>query len=336
MPQRSGILCAGAWCIDRNISINFWPPEETVATMLGASDHGGCPGHNMATALKRLGATFPIEAMGLVGADEHGRKLIKICDDMAIARTSLEQRKGIETSFTLAMTAQDTKKRTFFHQPGALAIQCPDDFDFTKSNCRIVHLGLAGLMPRLDGPWQNEVSGWVAVLKQARRLGLHPNMEMVSVEPEKIRAAGLPMLDHLDTLIINDYEVGALAEIETLRDGATDAQACRRAAEKLMGASKLSMIAIHFPKGGVALSRNGEVAEHPSVNVPKSKIIGNNGAGDCFAAGMLMGHHESWPLMQSLKLAHASAASSLRSAATTESVASAKECLAQADQWGWR
>jgi len=336
MSKRTGILCAGAWCVDRNIAINFWPVEENVATMLGSSDHGGCPGHNMATALRRLGVPFPIEAMGLVGDDDHGQLLARICDDLNINRDSLHLRGDTSTSFTLAMTAQDTKKRTFFHQPGALAVQCPDDFDLSKTNCRIVHLGLAGLMPRLDGPWQSEVSGWVAVLKQARRFGLQPNMEMVSVEPEKIRAAGLPMLDHLDTLIINDYEAGALADIPTLQKGVTDQDACRRAAEKIMGTSKLSMMAIHFPGGGVALSRNGEVASHPSVNVPKSEIVGNNGAGDCFAAGMLVGHHESWNLVRSLKLAHACAASSLRGASTTEAVVTSEECLALADSWGWR
>ena len=336
MPDRSGILCAGAWCVDRNIQINFWPPEETVATMLATADYGGCPGHNMATALKRLGAAFPVEAMGLVGDDANGQHLAQICDHHNIPRNRLEQRKGVDTSVTLAMTASDTKKRTFFHQPGAMAVQCPDDFDFAATNCRLVHLGLAGLMPRLDAPWQSEVSGWIAVLKKARATGLLPNMEMVSIEPEKIRATGLPVLDYLDTLIINDYEVGALAEIPTLKNGVTDHAACRHAAEKLMAISKLSMIAIHFPSGGVALSRQGEVTEHPSVNVPKSEIIGNNGAGDCFAAGMLMGHHEGWPLLQSLKLAHAAAASSLRSAATTHSVVSAAECLGLAKRWGWR
>ena len=336
MAARSGILCAGSWCIDRNIAINFWPPEETVSTMLRQSDHGGCPGHNVATALMRLGATFPVEAMGLLGDDEHGAHLIRICDELGIQRDALERRLGLDTSLTLAMTAQDTKKRTFFHHTGALAVQNPDDFDFQKSECRIVHLGLAGLMPKLDGPWQNEVSGWVAVLKKARAGGLCPNMEMVSIEPEKIRAAGLPMLNYLDTLIINDYEVGALAEVITLNNGVTDAAACRQAADKIMSNSKLSMIAIHFPTGGVALSRDGTVAEHPSVNVPKAQIVGNNGAGDCFTAGILLGHHEGWPLAQSLKLAHAAAASSLRSAATTESVVNWRECLALADGWGWR
>ena len=336
MPARSGILCAGAWCVDRNYAINFWPPEETVSTILCYSDHGGCPGHNMATALRRLGAPFPVEAMGLVGEDEHGDHLYRICDELGIKRDALEQRKGVDTSLTLAMTAQDTKHRTFFHNPGALGEQCADDFDFTTTTCRIVHLGLAGLMPKLDGPWQNEVSGWVAVLKKARAAGLHPNMEMVSVEPEKIRAAGLPMLDHLETLIINDYEAGALAEIATLNDGVTNAAACRSAAEKLMANSMLAMIAVHYPSGGVALSRNGDVAEQPSVKMPKSEIIGNNGAGDSFAAGMIFGQHEGWPLLQSLKLAHAAAASSLRSAATTESVVNWKDCLSLAEKWGWR
>ena len=290
----------------------------------------------MATALKRLGATFPVEAMGLVGDDAHGRHLFKICDDMYIPRQGLAVRKGVDTSLTLAMTAADTKKRTFFHHPGTLGVQCADDFDFSTTSCRIVHLGLAGLMSKLDGPWQGEVSGWVSVLKNARARGLQPNMEMVSVAPEKIRAAGLPMLDYLDTLIINDYEAGALAEIQTVKVGVADPAACRQAAAKIMAMSKMSMVAVHFPLGGVALSRDGSVAEHPSVAVPPSAIVGTNGAGDCFAAGMLMGHHDGWPLLKSLILAHASAAASLRSAATTESVVTVEECLALAQRWGFR
>jgi len=333
---RSGILCAGAWCVDRNTSINFWPREETVATILSASDHGGCPGHNVATALRRLQAPFPVVAMGLVGDEEYGRLLEGICEGLGIDRAKLERRRGIETSLTLAMTAQDTKHRTFFHHPGALAIQCPDDFDFSGSTCRIVHLGLAGLMPRLDGRWQDEVSGWVAVLKKARAAGLMPNMEMVSVEPERLRAAGLPMLAHLDLLIINDYEAGALAGVETLRRGETDVAACRAAAEKLMGLGGFSLVAVHFPAGGIALARGGEIVEQPSVKVPKSAIAGNNGAGDCFAAGLLFGHHEGWPLQRSMKLANACAAASLRSASTTEAVVPWQECLALAEGWGWR
>ena len=89
---RSGIICAGAWCIDRNLVIDHWPQEETVAQIISTADHGGCPGHNMSTALKRLGAEFPVEAMGLVGDDEHGAHLISICDEMKIEPAERQKR----------------------------------------------------------------------------------------------------------------------------------------------------------------------------------------------------------------------------------------------------
>ncbi len=333
---RSGIICAGAWCIDRNLVIDHWPQEETVAQIISTADHGGCPGHNMSTALKRLGAEFPVEAMGVVGNDEHGAHLLRICDEMGIERSQLAMRENVETSFTLAMTAKATGKRTFFHAPNAHATQTPDDFDFSLSQCRIVHMGLPGLHAKLDGPFGDDASGWVTVLKKARAIGLKPNVELVSVEPDQIRAAALPLLPYLDTLIINDFEVGAIANIETVKDGVADAMACRKAAEILMQRFPLSLCAIHFPAGGVVLARNGDVAEHASVNVPRSEIIGTNGAGDSFAAGILFGHHEGWPIARSLKLAHASAATSLLSQATTKSILPWRECLKQAEVWGWK
>ena len=39
------------------------------------------------------------------------------------------------------------------------------------------------------------------ILKKARAAGLKANIELVSVAPEVIRAAALPMLPWLDTLI---------------------------------------------------------------------------------------------------------------------------------------
>jgi sugar/nucleoside kinase (ribokinase family) len=334
--ERNGIMCGGAWCVDHNFTIDHWPDEETLAKIISEKQHGGCPGHNMSTALRRLGAPFPVEAIGLLGNDADGHFLADICDDMGIGRSALEMRDSIKTARTLAMTVKPTGKRTFFYSGGAHAAQTPDDFDFTTTNARIVHLGLPGLHEKLDAPWKDDISGWVAVLKKARAAGMKANIELVSVAPEIIRAAALPMLPWLDTLIINDFEAGALVNIETVKNGVADAGACRAAAERLMETTKLSLVAVHFPKGGVAMNRNGEVIEQSSVDVPQSEVVGSNGAGDCFAAGMLFGHHEGWALQQSLKLAHASSASSLLSATTTESVMPWKDCLALAEKWGWR
>lgn len=334
--ERSGILCGGAWCVDHTFSIDHWPAEETVAQIASEKHHGGCPGHNMSSALKRLGVPFPVEAMGLLGDDADGHFLTKICDELGIERRALEIRSSVKTARTIAMSSIPTGKRTFFYSAGAHDVQTPDDFDFSTTSARIAHLGLPGLHKKLDAGWKNDASGWVAILKKARAAGLKTNIELVSVAPEVIRAAALPMLPWLDTLIVNDFEAGALVNIETVKNGVADASACRAAAERLMETTRLSLVAIHFPKGGVAMARDGLVVEQPSVNVPQSEIAGSNGAGDCFAAGMLFGHHEGWSLQQSLRLAHASSASSLRSPTTTEAVLPWKDCLALAEKWGWR
>ena len=55
-----------------------------------------------------------------------------------------------------------------------------------------------------------------------------------------------------------------------------------------------------------------------------------------FTAGLLFGDHEGWPLHESMKLANACAAASLRSPSTTEAVVPWQECLALAEGWGWR
>jgi sugar/nucleoside kinase (ribokinase family) len=335
--QRSGILCGVAWCIDSNISIATWPPEETVAIILSEDHQGGCPGHNMSTALVKLGAPFPVSAIGLVGDDAHGHQLHKICDDHGIERSQLEMRQGLATSYVMAMTAKDTGKRTFFSTAGAHAAQTPDDFDFTKSNARIVHLGLPGFHEKLDGPWKNDANGWVTILKNARAAGLKSNLEMASFDVTLIGNVVRPMLPYLDSLIINDFEAAAISGERTIINGITDIAACRAVLEKIMQAhNNLEFAVIHFPLGAKAMLRNGKVYAQASVNVPRNAIVGTNGAGDSFAAGILLGHHEGWSMQKSLKLAHASAAASLRASSTTASVVNWQECLDLADQWGWR
>ncbi len=335
--QRSGILCGAAWCIDSNISIATWPLEETVAIILSQDDQGGCPGHNMSTALVKLGAPFQISAIGLIGDDAQGKQLLKICDAHGIDRSQLEMRHGLATSYVMAMTAKDTGKRTFFSKSGAHAVQTPDDFDFTKSNARYVHLGLPGFHDKLDAPWKDDANGWVTILKKARAAGIKSNLEMASFDVTLIHEVVTHMLPHLDSLIVNDFEAAALTGKRIVENGVTNIAACRNAIEEIIQAhSNLDFAVIHFPLGAIAMTRKGEVFAQSSVAVPRDVIVGSNGAGDCFAAGILFGEHEGWSMQQSLKLAHASAAASLRASSTTASVVKWQECLSLADGWGWR
>lgn len=87
---------------------------------------------------------------------------------------------------------------------------------------------------------------------------------------------------------------------------------------------------------GAIAATHGGVTVRPSVKVPTPAIVGANGAGDAFAAGLLYAFHEGWSIPDALALAHATAAASLRQMLTIGAVESWSRCLELADQWGWR
>jgi sugar/nucleoside kinase (ribokinase family) len=332
---RRGIVCGGSWCVDRNKTIDFWPAEETLSTIFSEERQGGGNGTNAAVDLKKLGAPFPVEAIGLIGGDEDGRFLQDLCRKMGIDARQLHVTRDAATAYTDVLTSQQSGKRTFFYFASAHDLVSPDHFDFGATNGAILHLGLPGTMARLDGPWQSEVSGWVAVLKKARAAGLKTNIEMCPVPPAVNARLGRPCLPHLDYVIVNDAEAAALSGIDTAPAGRIDIPRCREAAATILAAGP-ELAVIHFPEGAVAAARGGALLVRPSVRVPRDAIKGNNGAGDAFASGMLFGIHEGWPLDRSLALANATAAASLRAITTNGAVENWRDCLALAERWGWR
>ncbi|TBW34489.1 carbohydrate kinase family protein [Siculibacillus lacustris] len=333
---RAGVVAAGSWIVDRNKAIDHWPAEETVAEIVEERHEGGGNGFNVGIDLARLGLPAPIWAMGVVGDDAEGRFLRTTAQSRGIDTSRLAVSDAAPTSATDAMSSVATGRRTFFHAQGVHALMSPADFDFDGLPARYLHLGLPGLHRRLDGPCDGEVNGWVAILKKAGRAGLVRNIEVASITPERLAAVVGPCLPHLDLLVVNDREIGAFAGIETVVDGVTDVAACRRALAIVLERGAMDLAVAHFPTGALALARDGSAAERPSVAVPASAVVGTNGAGDAFAAGVLYALHEGRPLDGALALGHAAAAASVRAITTTGSVETAEACLALAERWGWR
>ena len=337
MSERRGVLSAGTWCVDFNKSIARWPDDDTSNEVLAIDRDGGGSGFNMALDLKRLDPDFPVEAMGLVGDDDLGRFLFGECDAHGVARAALKALPGGATMSVDAFNVQMNGRRTHFYHQGVAAEMTPDCFDFSSTRARILHLGLPGAHKAMDRPWRGEANGWVAVLRKARSTGLAANLELMTTGADRLAELGRPCLPHLDWLIVNDYEIGALAGRETRRaDGSTDAAAVARAIDEALALGSMQWAAAHFPEGAVAGARDGSRVALGSLALPASAIAGANGAGDAFAAGMLYALHEQWPMEKCLELAHACAGASMRAVSTTAGVASVGECLALAKKWGFR
>jgi sugar/nucleoside kinase (ribokinase family) len=212
----------------------------------------------------------------------------------------------------------------------------PDDFDFSRSQARLLHLGLPGAHATMDAPWGEDTTGWATALRRARAAGLKTNLEMVSTGRDEVARFGRSCLPHLDLMIVNDYEVGCVADIEAREDGRASGPSVARALKRALEMGPLELAVAHFPEGAIAATRSGEIVAVGSVAMPAETIAGVNGAGDAFAAGVIYGWHEGWALEDALRLGHASAAASMREVSTTQGVARVVEALALAERHGFR
>ncbi len=326
--QRHGVISAGTWTHDRIKLIDGWPQEEHLAIISATDSQGGGSGHNVAIDIRKLDPTVPVEAIGLTSNDAAGDFLFQQAVATGIDTTQLHRTDCAGTSFTDVMTDTATGKRTFFHHPGTSDLLCPDHFDFKRCNGKLLHLGLLGLHKTMDSPWKEYANGWVAVLAAAKAEGIATNLELVSIAEEKIQLIATPCLAYLDTLIINEYELSALAATSVCdANGTVQPDLCQKAAKAVLSMGTMSLVVVHYPGGAIAVTADGETKFTNSFRVDPSWIKGAVGAGDAFAAGMLYGIHQSWSLDDSLQLAHAAAAASLRSSTTVGSVDTVEACL---------
>jgi len=332
----TGFVTGGTWCVDRNCTVEFWPGEDTAATVGTVELAVGGSGANFAIDMRRLDPTVAVETIGVVGDDDPGRFLFREADRAGVGRSRLQVSAAAPTQVTDAFTSARSGRRTHLIYEGAGALLSPSDFDFAGLSGWTLHLGLPGIHRAMDAAWGGEANGWVAVLKAARRAGLSTNLELVTVPAGRLAALAGPCLPFLDSLVVNDHEVGALTGRATVRDGVADPDACRVAVDELLDAGAMEVVVAHHVGGAVLAARDGSRLAVPSVAVPEAEIRGANGAGDAFAAGFLWARRAGHDAETCLRTAHAVAAASLRAVTTVGGVGPVAECLALAARWGWR
>jgi sugar/nucleoside kinase (ribokinase family) len=333
--MRRGVVSGGCILVDVNKSIDHYPAEERLAMIKGESAATGGPGLNLPIDLAKLGAPFPLEVVGVVGDDLYGQMVRDVCRKAGIGTEGLGVLPGVRTSYTDVMIVKENGRRTFFHHQGANAKLLPAQFDFSRTQARILHIGSPGMHEAMDRPTATG-NGFTDVLIRARAAGLRTNMEMVTFPPEQTRALVRPCLPLLDTIVINELEAAALAEIDTHRDGAPDFDRAEAAARRLVELGVSQLAVVHFPAGCVAAAPGGRTFRHGSVRVPPEDVKSTNGAGDAFASGVMLGVHEGWPVERCLEAGVCVAAVSLGDYSTSGAIRPIGECLAYGRRHGFR
>jgi sugar/nucleoside kinase (ribokinase family) len=140
-------------------------------------------------------------------------------------------------------------------------------------------------------------------------------------------------------MVINELEAGVLTGVSApvhTADGPVDWTALEEMARRLIESGVSTLAVVHFPAGCVAAAPGGRTWRQGSVRLARDDIRSTTGAGDAFAAGVILGLHEGWPVERCLRLGVASAAACVRSPHTSDGIPTADICLGAADRTGYR
>lgn len=324
--MRNGIIGAGNWVLDKVKTIDRWPGEGNLCNI---TKEVFAPGGGPANVLFDISAAdpnLPLYAAGKLGKDSEGDYLMAEIEKRNIDGSFMKRSETVPTSYTDVMSGNG--KRTFFHCRGANAELCCEDLENIDVPAKFFYLGYLLLLDSLDAPDAEYGTKAVRLLKAMREKGYKTVVDFVSEAPEKFRTAVLPALPYIDILIVNEVETACCCGFD-LRDadGKLLWQKLPAAVDFMLEHGVRDTVVIHFPEGACAKERNGEYLYRPSCRITKAEIVGSNGAGDAFCAGVMYALHQEWPLEKALALGGASSNFNLRSATASGGAVSLEKML---------
>lgn len=317
--ERKGIISVGNWIVDAIKFIEVYPTKGNLTSILSVDEGlGGCA-HNVLADLASLVSGIPLYAGGCIGADDHGKMCMDAIERLGINGDNMQVMEGVSTSYTDVMSeVKGGGARTFFHYRGANALLDVDKVLSCNCPARIFHLGYLLLLDRLDKEDPEYGVAAARALDGLRKKGYKTSVDVVSEEGDRYRKVVLPCLKYTDYLVINEVEAGNCLGRD-LRDaeGHIDFAVAEKAARELLDMGVGELVVIHFPEGGVAVTKDGRSASRASESPDPSQIVSTVGAGDAFCAGVLYSIHEGFDLDRMLLFANTSARFNLFSATST-------------------
>ncbi|MDR2688114.1 MAG: carbohydrate kinase family protein [Oscillospiraceae bacterium] len=307
--MNDGIACLGSMIVDVIKEIDSYPAPGNLATITGVSYATGGLAPNCLLGLAKMDPSLPLEAVGLVGRDAYGGRVVDALSAAGIDTRHIGRHPSLRTSFTDVMSCG--RERSFFHCRGANAAFGPEHIPLDGLTAGILHFGYILLLDALDAPDPDHGTVLAGVLARARARGFQTSVDVVSEQGGRFARCVTPSLRHADYCVINEVEAAAVTGI-----------ACRDAAGKLLPGRMEPICAkllafgvrqwavVHCPEGSFAMEGRHYLRQ-PSLALPQAEIRGKTGAGDAFCAGVLYGASRGMALPEALELATAAAAASL-------------------------
>jgi sugar/nucleoside kinase (ribokinase family) len=311
--MNKGIAFAGNIIVDKIKMIDVYPAGGMLCNIKSQKTGvGGCVPNTAINLSKLSGGKIKIFAIGKTGNDASADYVLNRLTENNIDISGVIRQGDADTSFTDVMTETESGNRTFFHYRGANDEFAPEDIDFEKLNCDIIHIGYALLLEKFDQKNPQYGTELAKTLYNARQKGILTSIDVVSEQSQRFKEVVSCSLKYCDYVTLNEIESSNVSGIP-LRDGGGNIieDNLKAVCEWFISRGVSRQICIHFPEGCAALGKKGEYRQQPSLSLPNGYIKGTVGAGDAFCAGILYSAYNNLSLSDSLLTAVISAACNL-------------------------
>lgn len=235
---------------------------------------------NTVCALGRLG--MPVAQLGKMGLDAEADAYKQAFQDLGGSCRCFKYTDERPTGRCLSLITPDGERTMRTDLGAAMLIGIDDVSADDFENVRHAHVEGYGLF---------NPDFVLHVLKTAKACGCTTSLDMASFEVVASVRDLLPDLlqSHVDMVFANEDEARAFCGSDDPEEGLDALAACCPVASVKMGA-----------RG--AWIQSGDERVHVAA-VPVAQAVDTTGAGDCWAAGLLYGLFQEWPLYKSGKLA---------------------------------
>lgn len=280
-----------------------WPDEGKLILVDQMELHTGGCAVNTGIALARLG--FRPSVMGKVGQDAFGDFVIAALQREGINTDGVQRAQGVRTSATM-VCVKPGGERSFIHYLGANAELTAEDVNFDViRGARVLHIGSALLVPRLDG---KPLAG---VLRRAQEMGVLTCVDTAWDSKGRWMELVGPLLPYADMCVPSLEEARMIT-------GERDPEAIARV---LMGAG-VKTVGIKMGDQGCYVATRSEAHLLPPFQVD---AVDATGAGDAWVAGFLAGVVSGRSLKETARLANAVGAMSVTAMGAANGVRSLAE-----------